>query len=117
MLERYLKKKEGHNLYIYLTSQFSAEKTSAKLKYKDELDTIMTPADATAEMLKKTLEDIEDLWPKVEGLVQTQKAIILHCIRLFPEEHCACSTSPTSSLQSMQESAVHLQRLNFSLIR
>ena len=41
-------------------------------------------------MLKKPLEDIEDLWPKVEGLVQTQKAIILHCISLFPEEHCAC---------------------------
>ena len=42
-------------------------------------------------MLKKSLEAVEDLWPKVEGLVQTQKAIILHCISLFPEEHCACN--------------------------
>ena len=90
VLERYLKKKEGHNLYVYLTSHLTAEKTSAKLKSKDELDAILIPADASAEMLKKSLEDIEDLWPKVEGLVQTQKAIILHCISLFPEEHCAC---------------------------
>ena len=79
VLERYLKKKEGHNFYVYLTSHLTAEKTSAKLKSKDELDAIPIPADASAEMLKKSLEDIEDLWPKVEGLVQTQKAIILHC--------------------------------------
>ena len=91
VLERYLKKKEGYTLYVYLTSHLTAEKTSAKLKSKNELDAILIPADASAEMLKKSLEDIEDLWPKVEGLVQTQKAIILHCISLFPEEHCACN--------------------------
>ena len=90
VLERYLKKKEGHKLYEYLTSYLTAEKTSAKLKHKDELDAILIPADASAETLKTSLETIEDLWPKVEGLVQTQKAIILHCTSLVPEEHCAC---------------------------
>ena len=37
VLERYLKKKEGHNLYEYLTSHLTTKKTSAKLKSKDEL--------------------------------------------------------------------------------
>ena len=40
-------------------------------------------------MSKQSLENVEDLWPKVEGLVQTQKAMISHCISLFPQEHCA----------------------------
>ena len=47
-------------MYVYLTSHLTAEKTSTKLKSKDELDAILIPADASAEMLKKSLEDIED---------------------------------------------------------
>ena len=35
ILERYMKKMEGHNLYAYLTSHLTAEKTSAMLKNKD----------------------------------------------------------------------------------
>ena len=119
VLERYLKKKEGHNLYVYLTSHLTAEKTSTKLKSKDELDAILIPADASAEMLKKSLEDIEDLWPKVEGLVQTQKAIILQCISLFPEEHCTCKylTNLDASVCNRCRNQRFLQRLNSSLIK
>ena len=90
VLERYPKKKEGHNLYMYPTAHLTVDKTSAKLKARDELNAILIPADAPSDMIEKSLENIKDLWPKVEGLVQTEKAMILHCISLFPEEHCTC---------------------------
>ena len=83
---------------MYLTSHLTAEKTSTKLKSKDELDAILIPADASAEMLKKSLEDIEDLWPKVEGLVQT--------VILAPGGACQSKYSFVSGLRQLAHARV-----------